>query len=225
MEEKLRAYLQEVLRANQQFNLTAVRDENLAWSKHVVDSLQGLESSLFEGEAKVIDVGTGPGFPGVVLAIAKPQLQVTLLESIRKKCNFLEAATAHHAPNAKVLCGRAEELGHDRKLRGQFDVAVARAVGSLSEVLELCLPFVRLGGSALLWRGQNAHDEIIAAKQALYGLGGQAEVFFSYRLPDHDSEYHLVRVKKVRGTPRGYPRRAGLPKKQPLSTKLMEPEA
>lgn len=216
MEDKLRAYLHEVLRANQQFNLTAVRDENLAWIKHVIDSLQGVETSLFNEAVKVIDVGTGPGFPGVVLAIARPQIEMTLLEVTQKKCNFLQAATATHAPNARVLCGRAEELGHDKQYRGQFDVAVARAVGSLSEVLELCLPFVRLGGNVLLWRGQNAHEEVAAGKQALYVLGGEARVLAPYRLPEHETEYHLVQVEKVRGTPRAYPRRVGLPKRQPL---------
>ena len=213
---QLRAYLQEVLRANRQFNLTAVREENLAWIKHVVDSLQGVETSLFEDAVKVIDVGTGPGFPGVVLAIARPQIEVTLLEVTQKKCNFLQAGTAIHAPNAQVLCGRAEELGHDKKWRGSFDIAVARAVGSLGEVLELCLPFVRPGGNVLLWRGQNAHEEVVAAKQALYVLGGEAKVLSPYRLPEHDLEYHLVQVAKVRGTPRTYPRRVGLPKRQPL---------
>src|SRR5690606_21369828 len=136
--EKLRAYLDEVLRATREFNLTAVRDPELAWSKHVLDSLQAFtheqSTPLFDGARKIIDVGTGPGFPGMILAIARPELEVTLLDSTRKKCNFLEAAAKVHAPNAGVLCARAEEAGHDAELREKFDVAVARAVGSLSEV-------------------------------------------------------------------------------------------
>ena len=224
LSDKLHAYLDEVLRANRQFNLTSVRDPELAWSKHVLDSLQGLnfESSeeqstpLFDGAQKVIDVGTGAGFPGVVLAIARPNLQVTLLEATRKKCNFLEAATAMLTPNAGVLCARAEDAARDSSLRETFDVAVARAVGSFSEVCELCLPFVKVGGKVLLWRGQYAQLEIEESKRALQTLGGQARVLTAYQIPSHDSEYHLVLVEKKKSTPGLYPRRSGLPKKEPL---------
>jgi 16S rRNA (guanine527-N7)-methyltransferase len=221
MENKLRAYLDEVLRANQQFNLTAVRDPETAWTKHVLDSLEGANASfkstpLFEGTKKVIDIGTGPGFPGVVLAIAHPQLEVTLLESINKKCRFLEAATAAHAPNARVLCARAEEAAHDKTWRENFDMGTARAVGSLSEVCELALPFVKVGGSLLLWRGQDAATEIESAKRALVTLGAKARVLRAYRLPAHEIDYHLVLVEKTKSTPVRFPRRVGLPKQKPL---------
>jgi len=216
---KLRLYLDEVLRANRQFNLTAVRDPEIAWSKHILDSLQGLStegSTPFIARARVIDVGSGAGFPGVVLAIAKPDLQVTLLEATRKKCNFLEAATSIHAPNAQVLCARAEDAGHDLQWREKFDVAIARAVGSFSEVCELCLPFVKVGGHVLLWRGQYAFLEIEESKRALQTLGGVAEVLPAYTLPHHDTNYHLVLIKKTKKTPPIYPRRSGVPKQEPL---------
>jgi 16S rRNA (guanine527-N7)-methyltransferase len=216
LESRLRAYLDEVLRANAQSNLTAVRDPETAWTKHVLDSLEGLSTPLFEGEKKVIDIGSGAGFPGAILAIARPRLEVALLESIGKKCRFLETATAQHAPNARVLCARAEEAGHDPNLRERFDVGVARAVGSLSEVAELALPFAKVGGSLLLWRGQNAEAEIGEAKKALAALGGAARVLRSYRLPGHEITYHLVQVKKKKSTPPRYPRRVGLPKQKPL---------
>ena len=216
MQEKLRAYLDEVLRANREFNLTAVRDPELAWSKHILDSLQGAQLDLFKDAEKVIDVGTGPGFPGVVLAIAHPHLEVVLLDSTRKKCNFLEAATQVHAPNARVLCARAEEAGHEQKLRAQFDVAVARAVGSFTEICELCLPFVKVGGHVLLWRGQSAQEEIKDSQKALKTLGARARVLQSYQLPDHETQYHLTLVEKLRSTPGVYPRRVGIPKQQPL---------
>jgi 16S rRNA (guanine527-N7)-methyltransferase len=215
-ETQLRAYLDAVLRANEQFNLTAVRDPEAAWARHVLDSLEGLSTTLFEGEKKVIDIGSGAGFPGTVLAIARPQLEVVLLESIGKKCRFLEEATALHAPNARVLCARAEDAGHDEKLRERFDVGVARAVGSLSEVCELTLPFVKTGGSLLLWRGPNAAAEIGEAKKALTMLGGRARVLESYRLPGNDVDYHLVLVEKRKETSSRFPRRAGLPKQKPL---------
>jgi 16S rRNA (guanine527-N7)-methyltransferase len=219
IEEKLRAYLEEVLRANREFNLTAVRDFDTAWNKHILDSLQGLAAAqggstpTLDSARTVIDVGTGAGFPGVVLAIARPALQVTLLEATRKKCNFLESAAP---PNVGVLCTRAEAAGHDEKLRESFDVAVARAVGSFSEVCELCLPFVKTGGHVLLWRGQNAPQEIAQSKRALQTLGGAAGVLPPYHLPGHETQYHLVLIEKRRSTPAKFPRRDGLPKSKPL---------
>ena len=217
--EQLRAYLEEVLCANREFNLTAVRDFDAAWNKHILDSLQGLNAAragstpILNGAQSVIDVGTGAGFPGAVLAIARPELQVTLLEATRKKCNFLEAAAP---PNVGVLCARAEAAGHDSKLREKFDVAVARAVGSLSEVCELCLPFVKVGGHVLLWRGQNAPLEIAESKRALQTLGGALGVLLPYHLPEHELQYHLVAIEKRRSTPKQFPRRDGLPKQKPL---------
>lgn len=222
LQERLRAYLDAVLCANRSFNLTAVRDPEVAWSKHTLDSLQAFQAlgdrslSLLEGTQKVIDIGTGAGFPGMVLAIAQPQLAVTLLDSTRKKCNFLETAAQTHAPNAQVLCARAEDAAHDVKLREQFDVAVARAVGAFPEMCELCLPFVKVGGHVLLWRGQDAKEEIPQAKAALKTLNARAKVLCTYQLPDHSAQYHLTLIKKLKTTPSTYPRRVGLPKQQPL---------
>jgi 16S rRNA (guanine527-N7)-methyltransferase len=220
LEEKLRAYLEEVLRANREFNLTAVREFDAAWNKHILDSLQGLNVAARTGSTpilskarSVIDIGTGAGFPGVVLAIARPELQVTLLEATRKKCNFLESAAP---PNVGVLCARAEVVGHDRQWREHFDVAVARAVGSFSEVCELCLPFVKIGGHVLLWRGVDAMEEIRRSRDAVKKLGGAARVVSKYQLPGHETDYSLVLVSKTGSTPERFPRRDGLPKSKPL---------
>ena len=117
-----------------------------------------------------------------------------------------------------MLCGRAEDFGRDEKLREIFDVVTARAVGSLPEVCELALPFARVGGHLVLWRGQNAAAELAQAKSALFQLGGastRAAIF--YQLPNHDTLYHLVAIDKRRATPRAFPRRNGLPKKEPLT--------
>jgi 16S rRNA (guanine527-N7)-methyltransferase len=216
LEARLRAFLDDVLRTNEQFNLTAVRDPETAWTKHILDSLEGLNTSLFEDGKQVIDIGSGAGFPGVVLSIACPLLEVTLLESISKKCRFLETATTQHASNARVLCARAEQAAHNSALRERFDVGVARAVGSFSEVCELTLPFVKVGGHLLLWRGQNAAEEVEASRKALATLGGTAQVLHAYRLPAHEIAYHLVQVDKTQSTPPRFPRRAGLPKQKPL---------
>ena len=207
-----------VLEANQTLNLTAVRDAETAWHKHIVDSLFGLRSKLFEGEARVLDIGSGAGFPGLVLAAARPDLRVTLLDATRKKCDFLSRAIQHFSLNAQVLCGRAEDFGRDEKLRETFDVVTARAVGSLPEVCELALPFARVGGHLVLWRGQNAVAELTAARGALFKLGGAStRATISYELPNHEMLYHLVTIDKRRATPRAFPRRNGLPKKEPLT--------
>lgn len=217
-QNRLRALLAYVLEANQTLNLTAVRDAETAWHKHIVDSLFGLRSQLFKNDARVLDLGSGAGFPGLVLAMARPDLRVTLLDSTRKKCDFLTRAIEHFSLNAQVLCGRAEEFGRDEKLRESFDVVTARAVGSLPEVCELALPLARVGGHLVLWRGQNAREELTAARSALFKLGGAStRAPLAYQLPGHDTLYHLVTVDKRSATPRAFPRRNGLPKKEPLT--------
>ncbi|HEX8236293.1 MAG TPA: 16S rRNA (guanine(527)-N(7))-methyltransferase RsmG [Abditibacteriaceae bacterium] len=216
----LRALIEEVLRVNQQFNLTAVRDPQEAWIKHILDSLQGLQSGCFEDERRVIDVGAGAGFPGLALAAARPNLQVTLMDSTRKKCDFMQATAQTLELNAQVLCDRAETVGHNARFREQFDVATARAVGSLSEVCELTLPLLKVHGHLVLWRGQNAWQELLEAKKAIARLGGQAstreEALLPYSLPGHELTYHIVVINKIKATPVQFPRRVGLPKQQPL---------
>ncbi len=226
---RLRALLDEVLRVNRQFNLTAVRQPDEAWTKHILDSLQGLKTGFFEGARRVADVGAGAGFPGLALAIARPDLRVTLLDSTRKKCDFMAAAIEKFALNADVLCERAEIAGQNKQWREQFDVATARAVGSLGEVCELALPLIKVGGHLVLWRGAQAREELYQSRSALSKLGGaaagsvaaggvkaEAGAVLPYTLPGHNTSYHLVVIEKVKPTPPGYPRRVGLPKQRPL---------
>jgi 16S rRNA (guanine527-N7)-methyltransferase len=213
---RLRELVDEVLRVNQQFNLTAVRDPDDAWIKHVVDSLQGLRSGLFAGATRVIDIGTGAGFPGLALAIAQPELRLALLEATRKKCDFLRATAEKFGLEAQVICERAEVAGQDAAWRETFDVATARAVGSLSEVCELALPLVKTGGHLVLWRGEKASEEMENGRRALATLGAKFETLLPYRLPGHEPEYHLVVIKKMKPTPSRFPRRVGLPKQRPL---------
>jgi 16S rRNA (guanine527-N7)-methyltransferase len=218
VETRLRELLDEVLRVNQQFNLTAIRDPEEAWTKHVLDSLQGLNTGLFEGQKKVADIGTGPGFPGLPLAIARPQLRLILVESVRKKCDFLQSAVEKFNLNAKVVCERAEATGQDKMRRARFDVVTARAVGSIGEICELVLPLVRLGGHAVLWRGQWANEELKAARGVIKTLGAKAIATTPYQLPGHLLNYHLLVLEKVAPTPQAFPRREGLPKHQPMVT-------
>jgi 16S rRNA (guanine527-N7)-methyltransferase len=215
----LRTLIEEVLRANQHFNLTAIRDFDGAWIKHIVDSLQGLRTELFEGRKTVVDVGAGPGFPGLALAVARPELKITLLDSTRKKCDFIGATAKTLNLNAKPLCGRAEEAGQNVVWRERFDLATARAVGSFAEVCELALPLVKPGGHLVLWRGEAAREEATKARGALAKLGGalrRGESVIPYELPGHTTRYHLVVIHKIRSTPREFPRRVGIPKQNPL---------
>lgn len=216
IEAPLRALIDELLRVNQQFNLTAIRDADEAWIKHILDSLQGLETGLFEGHKTVIDVGTGAGFPALPLAIARPDLKVTLLESTRKKCDFLRQTSEKFELKTKILNERAENAAQNKVWRERFQIATARAVGSIGEVCELTLPFVKVGGHAILWRGQWAKEEINAAKSAIKSLGGKLPVITPYKLPDHPLQFHLVVIEKTAATPSKFPRREGLPKHQPL---------
>ncbi len=213
---RLRLLIDEVLRVNRQFNLTAVRDAEDAWIKHVVDSLQGLRTGVFEGQRRVVDIGAGAGFPGLALAIARPELEVRLIEATRKKCDFIAATATKFGLNAEVICERAEATGQDKMQRASFDVATARAVGSVSEVCELALPLVKVGGHVVLWRGGAAPDEVEASHRAMKTLGGAFKAFWPYHLPGHSTDYHLVVIDKIAPTPPQYPRRVGVPKQKPL---------
>ena len=213
---RLHQLLDEVLRVNQQFNLTAVREPEAAWNKHVLDSLQGLRTQLFEGHQSVIDVGSGAGFPGLALAIARPELKIRVLDATRKKCDFMQSASEQLQLNVKTINERAEDVGQNVVWRERFDVGTARAVGSLSEVCELVLPLVRVGGHAVLWRGSFAHEEAKTSNSAIKTLGGKLQNILPYHLPDNELTYHLIVIEKIARTPKTFPRRVGLPKQKPL---------
>lgn len=216
VEPELRRLVAHVLEVNKSFNLTAIRDENEAWIKHIHDSLQGLSTGLFEGEKQVVDIGSGAGFPGLPLALARPQLKVVLLEATRKKADFLTATAADFSPRTRILCGRAEAIAHKVEWRERFAVATMRAVGSMSEACELALPLIKIGGHAVLWRGTWAREEAKAMKRVLSILGGAVRDVTPYKLEGLPLTYHLVVIEKTHVTPEELPRRDGLPKHEPL---------
>lgn len=216
--EKLARYLDLLLEANQRMNLTAVRDRDLAWRRLIVDSLTllpGLES--VEAGGRLVDVGSGGGLPGIPLAIAREDLHISLLEATGKKAKFLhEARQALGLKHGEVLHGRAEEFGQNKTYRQKFDVAVSRAVGKVSEVLEYALPLVKVGGRALLLKASKAEEELAAAGDALAQLGaGDLQVFEAYP-QEFNSELVIISVMKDRATPALYPRRPGIPRTMPL---------
>lgn len=216
--ERLSAYLDKLLETNQRFNLTAIRDRDTAWRRHIIDSLTLLPllQELAAG-SHLIDVGSGGGLPGIPLAITRPDLHITLLEATGKKARFLEeCARDLPLPNVRVLNERAEHVGQDRKHRQQFDVAVARAIGPLAELLEYTLPLVRIGGRVLAMKGPGLEQELEAAKNALAVLGSdEAGVFDAYP-PGFGMQTVILQVNKARPTPKAYPRAAGTPRLHPL---------
>ena len=199
-------------------NLVGDVDPEVVQRRHFLESL-ALGAALREREilrpgSDVLDVGAGAGFPGIVLKIVWPAIRLTLIEATAKKTAFLSQLAAElRLDHTDVLSGRAEVLGHDPKLRGRFDLVVARAVASLPALLELTLPFARTGGRFVTPKGSRAAEELAASKRALEVLGGRA---FSVPLRVPGPPQTLVAVVKQRETPPGYPRRPGVPAKSPL---------
>lgn len=206
---------------NARMDLTAVLDEDERVDRHDLDSAAPLAHGLLMPGAKVIDVGTGAGFPGMPLAIARPDLKVTLLDSQRKRCDFLSAVCDElKLPNVTVLHARAED-GARGALREQMDVAVARAVAPLNVLAEYLLPYVRVGGRMLCWKGPAVREEMAAGERACKMLGGQAEGL--YRLPIEGREHYVHSAIKISVTARRYPRKSGTPSKDPLGILPQKP--
>lgn len=212
---KLEKYQEMLMDWNTRMDLTSVKDGDMA-SRHFVDSLLPMrEDGLIPQTGKLIDVGTGAGFPGMPLAIANPELKVTLLDAQEKRCSFLRAVKEElQLDNVVILHGRAEDAGRDKMLREQFDRAVARAVAALNVLSEYLLPFVKVGGQMLCWKGPGAAEEVPAAKSAIAQLGGGNVV----TLPmGYENERHvLVCADKKEKTLPQFPRKNGTPSKRPL---------
>ena len=217
MDKKLERYRDLLLEWNENVNLTAITDPDEIRIKHFEDSLTCLETGLFFPGAKVIDVGTGAGFPGLPLAMARPDISVTLLDSLKKRLLFLdEVITQTDTTNAKTVHARAEDGGRDKKLREQFDIVVSRAVSRLSVLCEYTLPYLKVGGTLIAMKGPSAEEELAEAQNAIKVLGGGEVTLQKTALEDESLSHCLVMIKKVRPTPTTYPRKAGTPTKNPL---------
>lgn len=198
-------------------NLTAITDYDEVMKKHFVDSLSLIKTYDVSKKVKVIDVGTGAGFPGLALKIAYPNLQVTLLDSLNKRINFLnEVILQLGLTGVETVHGRAEDFAKPDKLRGKFDLCVSRAVANLSTLSEYCLPFVKVGGEFISYKSEKINEEMAVAQKAINILGGKFDRSEEFTLPDSDIYRNLVVIKKVKETPKKYPRKAGLPAKEPI---------
>ncbi len=195
-------YYQLLVAWNQKINLTAITDPEGVAVKH------------FGGS--VIDIGTGAGFPGIVLKIVRPDIQLTLLDSLKKRFLFLEDLLNQLGLEATFLQGRAEAYGQNLNYRESYDVAVSRAVAQLNTLSEYCLPFVRLSGRFVAFKGGNSDEEICSAKHAIQTLGGKLEAVHSFSLPIDGGSRSLVEIEKVQPTSEKYPRNNGRIKAKPL---------
>lgn len=211
------AYMAALQSANRSVNLVSSATVN-DLRPHVVDSLQVLRATSEEGPCRAIDVGSGGGFPGVPLAIARPCWEVSLLDSLHKKQAALQTISSDLGwTNVRVLCARAEELGRDPHHRESYDLAFCRAVGRFSTVLELTLPFLKVGGLALLHRGHEGQSELLAAQTVLARLGAKAGASISYKISGLDLDRFIICVEKSSQIGESFPRRPGVPAKKPLS--------
>lgn len=210
--DKLIKYADMLIEWNEKINLTAICDREQIAVKHFLDSATPLLTGHVRGE--VIDVGTGAGFPGMVLKILKPDINLTLLDSLNKRINFLKAVSEETGTPAAFIHARAEDGG--RTCREKFDTVVSRAVANMTVLSELCLPFLKVGGYFLALKGPLADEELESAKRAIYVLGGEVSEVFSAKVPCSDLNHKIIIVKKVRHTPQQYPRKAGIVTKNPI---------
>ena len=203
---------------NQKMDLTAVLDEDERIDRHDLDSAAPLAKGLLVPGMKVIDVGTGAGFPGMPLLILRPDLEMTFLDALNKRILFLQDALSRLGLKATTLHARAEDAARMADHRERYDAAVSRAVASAAVLQELTLPFVKTGGTAIAWKGPGVQDELVAAKRAAFVLGGAVREVLPAPVPRREDWAHCLLVTDKTGkTPKTYPRKAGTPNKKPLA--------
>jgi 16S rRNA (guanine527-N7)-methyltransferase len=216
-QEAFQVYQNELISWNEKFNLTAIRDPEGIRIKHFLDSLTCLLEMKNPQHQRVIDVGTGAGFPGIPLKIIFPSIELTLVESIGKKAHFCQhVIEVLKLENVQVLTLRAEEVGRLPAHREKYDLALARAVAGLPILAEYLLPLLQMGGKMIAQKGENAPVECQQSEHAFNLLGGKLERLVPVVLPGISENRYLVVVKKIAGTPQDYPRNVGVPSKNPL---------
>lgn len=215
--DQLIKYKDILLEWNQKMNLTAISEEKEVMIKHFLDSLSCIQTKYLTNEGRMIDVGTGAGFPGVPLKIALPNIELTLLDSLKKRISFLEEVCREtNLINVEFLHGRAEDFGQNKVYREKYDYAVSRAVAALNVLVEYCLPFVKVGGYFICQKGPGLIEELPEAKNAIKILGGEVVDQIVIDLPFSDITHHILVIKKIKQTPIKYPRKAGKPSREPI---------
>lgn len=215
--EQFMTYLSLLLEWNEKMNLTAITEKREVVLKHFADCLSLVPQTEWQAGMKVIDVGTGAGFPGIPVKIACPDVEMTLLDSLQKRIGFLQEVGAQLGlSGVEYVHSRAEDGGQNPDYREQFDLCVSRAVANLAVLAEYCLPFVKVGGRLAALKGPDAEAEVAAAKGALEKLGGRLVEIRDVAIPHTDLSHKLVFIEKVKETPKKYPRNAGKIRKDPL---------
>ena len=202
---------------NSFMNLTGITEYEEVVKKHFVDSLALCKAIDVNGVSRLIDIGTGAGFPGIPLKIAYPHLKVTLLDSLQKRIKFLdEVVNQLGLEEVETIHGRAEDFAKPSMKRESYDVCVSRAVANLASLSEYCLPYVNLGGYFVPYKSGKVEEELEISKKAVFLLGGKIEEEVKFDLPDSDISRSLIKIKKVSATPKKYPRKSGLATKEPI---------
>lgn len=218
-EDQFLRYYELLVEWNSFMNLTAITEFDEVMKKHFTDSLSLVKAcpEIRTKELHLIDIGTGAGFPGIPLKIAFPQIHITLLDSLQKRLNFLtEVKEQLGLEHVEMVHGRAEDFAKPSLKREQYDICVSRAVANLSTLSELCLPYVKVGGQFISYKSEKVVEEAETAQNAIRLLGGEIKEQFEFKLPDSDIYRNLFVIEKVKQTPKKYPRKAGLPAKEPI---------
>ncbi|MFR0802519.1 MAG: 16S rRNA (guanine(527)-N(7))-methyltransferase RsmG [Suilimivivens sp.] len=220
MEEQFLLYYNMLIEWNSFMNLTAITDFDEVLKKHFTDSVSLIRAipDLGEKNYRMIDIGTGAGFPGIPLKIVFPNISVVLLDSLNKRVNFLkEVISKLQLTDITAMHGRAEDFAQNKEYRESFDLCVSRAVANLATLSEYCLPFVKKNGRFISYKSEKVSEEFEISGKAISVLGGEYENQVTFELPDSDIYRNLFVIKKKSATPGKYPRKAGLPSKEPIS--------
>ena len=213
----LEKYMEGILSWNEKVNLTNITDPEEFRVKHLADSLMCTGFPEYEKAESIIDVGTGGGFPGIPLAVFSPDKHFTLLDSLNKRLRIIgELSEELGIRNISLVHGRAEDMGRSKEHREKYDLCVSRAVSNLATLTEYCLPFIRTGGYFMAYKGPGVEEEIKEAEFAIKRLGGEIADIRETRMEEYGLDHRILIIRKVKNTPKAYPRKAGTPLKEPL---------
>lgn len=215
--EQFKVYYDMLIEKNKVMNLTTITELSEVIDKHFVDSLSIVKAISLKDNLKILDLGTGAGFPGIPLKIVFPHLDITLLDSLNKKIKFLDEVIEElNLEGIQAIHGRAEDFARQSGYREAFDVCLSRAVANLSTLTEYCLPYVVIGGQFVPYKSGVIDNEVIESKTAVFQLGGKVKEVVKFTLPETEIERSFVIIDKTKKTPKMYPRKAGLPSKEPI---------